>query len=53
MRKFKSVEQAQRFLSAHASVYNLFKLGWHLISAENYRDFRMRAFACWESAAAM
>ena len=37
MRKFKSMEQAQRFLNAHAAVYNLFNLGRHLVSAENYR----------------
>jgi len=50
MRKFESVEQAQRFLGAHAAVYNLFNLGWHLVSAENYRFFRQRAFASWEKA---
>jgi putative transposase len=49
MRKFKSMNQAQRFLCAHASVYNLFNLGRHLVSAENYRLFRQRAFASWES----
>jgi hypothetical protein len=43
MRKFKSVKQAQRFLGAHAAVYNLFNLGRHLVSAENYRYFRLRA----------
>ena len=48
MRKFKSVEQAQRFLGAHAAVYNLFNLGRHLVSAKNYRYFRLRAFASWE-----
>lgn len=53
MRKFKSVEQAQRFLSAHASIDNLFNLGRHLVSAENYRCFRLRAFASWEKAAAL
>jgi putative transposase len=53
MRKFKSVEQAQRFLSAHASIDNLFNLGRHLLSAENYRYFRLRAFASWEKAAAL
>jgi len=52
MRKFKSMEQAQRFLNAHAAVYNLFNLGRHLISAENYRLFRQRAFATWEKAVA-
>jgi putative transposase len=53
MRKFKSVEQAQRFLNAHAAVYNLFNLGRHLVSAENYRYFRLRAFASWEKAVAV
>jgi putative transposase len=48
MRKFKSVEQAQRFLNAHAAVYSLFNLGRHLVSAENYRYFREGAFASWE-----
>ena len=45
MRKFKSVKQAQRFLNAHAAVYNLFNLGRHLVSAENCRYFRLRASA--------
>jgi putative transposase len=53
MRKFKSMEQAQRFLNVHAVVYNLFNLGRHLISAENYRFFRQRAFATWEKAVAI
>lgn len=50
MRKFKSIGQAQRFLNTHAGVYNLFNLGRHLVSAENYRYFRQRAFASWEKA---
>ncbi len=53
MRKFKSMEQAQRFLNAHAAVYNSFNLGRHLVSAENYRYFRLRAFASWEKAVAI
>ncbi len=53
MRKFMSVEQAQRFLGAHAAVYNLFNLGRHLVTAENYRYFRTRAFASWEKAVAI
>ena len=53
MRCFKSTRQAQRFLSAHAAVYNLFNLGRHLISAEHYRLFRQRAFASWENATAI
>ena len=52
MRKFKSVEQAQRFLNIHAAVYNLFNLGRHLVSAENYRYFRHRALASWEKVVA-
>ena len=47
MRKFKSIQQAQRFLNVHAAIYNLFNLGRHLISAKNYRLLRMRAFASW------
>jgi putative transposase len=50
MRKFKSREQAQRVLGAHAAVYNLFNLGRHLVSAETYRYFRQPAFATWEKA---
>ena len=47
MRRFKSTQQAQRFLTVHAAVYNLFNLGRHLVSARNYRVFRSRAFASW------
>jgi putative transposase len=50
MRKFKSMRQAQRFLNAHAAVYNLINLGRHLISAKTYRFFRLRAFASWKNA---
>ena len=53
MRRFKSIKQGQRFLGAHAAVYNLFNLGRHLVSAENYRYFRLRAFASWENAVAI
>ena len=53
MRKFKSMRQAQRFLGAHAAVYNLFNLGRHLVSAKNYRYFRLRAFASWKKAVAV
>jgi len=51
MRKFKSMEQAQRFLSAHAGVCNFFNLGRYLVSAETYRYFRRSAFVSWEKAA--
>jgi len=52
MRRFKSMQQAQRFLTVHAAVYNLFNLGGHLVSAENYRLFRLRAFVSWNHAVA-
>ena len=52
MRRFKSMQQAQRFLTVHATVYNLFNLGRHLVSAKNYRFLRLRAFASWNDAAA-
>jgi len=52
MRRFKSVQQAQRFLTVHAAVFNLFNLGRHHVSAKNYRFFRLRAFASWNCAAA-
>jgi len=52
MRKFKSVEQAQRFLNVHAAVYYVFNLGRHLVSADHYRLLRQRAFVSWEKAVA-
>ena len=52
MRRFKSTQQAQRFLTVHAAVYNLFNLGRHVVSAKNYRFFRLRAFATWNYATA-
>ena len=50
MRRLKSVVQAQRFLSVHSAVYNLFNLGRHLIPASHYRLNRLRAFASWKCA---
>jgi len=47
MKKFKSVSQAQRFVSAHTAVHNLFNLGRHLIRAQHYRDLRDTAFGEW------
>jgi putative transposase len=47
MREFKSQVQAQRFLSCHGVVNNLFRLGRHLMKASNYRVFRDRAFVEW------
>ena len=52
MRSFKSPKQAQRFLTIHAAVYNLFNLGRHLIGAGHYRNLRISAFKDWEAAVA-
>jgi putative transposase len=52
MRRFKSMRQAQRFVTAHAAVSNLFNLGRHLVRAGHYRDLRMGAFAEWGRAVA-
>ena len=47
MRRFKSPRQAQRFLSAHGPINNLFRCGRHLMGAAHYRLFRDRAFDQW------
>jgi len=47
MRRFKSLDQAQRFLKSHSAVYNLFNLQRHCIRAEHYRRLRISAFAEW------
>lgn len=52
MRRFKSPGQAQRFLSVHAVVYNLFNLGRYLVSANHYRNLRGGAFSEWSRAVA-
>jgi putative transposase len=50
MRRFKSMGQAQRFVTAHAAVANLFNPGRHLVRAQHYRDLRTGAFAEWSRA---
>ena len=52
IRRFKSVGQAQRFVTAHAAVQNLFNLGRHLVRAQHYRNLRMSTFAEWGRAVA-
>ena len=47
MRGFRSDGHAQRFLSVHGQVNNLFRLGRHLLRAKNYRELRSRAFLIW------
>ena len=47
MKRFKSARQAQRFLSAHDQINNLFLLPRHLMPATDYRAKRTRAFQAW------
>ena len=47
MRRFKSRGQAQRFLTVHAAVSNLFNLGRDLVRAQHYPNLRISAFAEW------
>jgi len=52
MRRFKSTRQAQRFVTAHAAVSNLFNLARHLVRVQHYRDLRVSTFAEWNKAVA-
>jgi len=47
MKGFKSPGQAQRFLSAHDGISNLFHLRRHQVPAAQYRAARTQAFQVW------
>ncbi len=47
MRRFKSAAHAQRFLSVHGPIQNLFRVGRHLLRAVHHRLLRTRAFGVW------
>jgi putative transposase len=47
MKRFKSAGQAQRFLSAHDQINNLFHLRRDHVTASEYRAARGRAFEMW------
>ncbi len=47
MKRFKSAGQAQRFLSAHDGINNLFHLRRHQVPATQYRAARTQAFQVW------
>ena len=49
MRRFKSPGQAQRFLTVHGLVQNLFRVGRHLLQARHHRELRARAFVEWDA----
>jgi putative transposase len=48
MRRFKSTGQAQRFLSIHGVIQNLFRLGRHLLRSATHRILRDRSFQVWD-----
>jgi putative transposase len=48
MKRFKSAGQAQRFLSAHDGINNLFHLRRHQVPATQYRADCTQAFRVWD-----
>jgi hypothetical protein len=49
MKRFKSLGSAQRFLSIHAAIYNVF-IQRHLTSRRTLRVFRDQAMQTWRQA---
>jgi putative transposase len=47
MQRFKSSEQAERFLSAHGMTYGHFRPRRHLMTADQYRHARDKTFRVW------
>ena len=52
MQRFKSAGSAQKFLSAHAAVYNTFNVQRHLTSAQSHRVLRAAATSTWREVVA-
>ena len=52
MQRFKSAGSAQRFLSTHATVYNVVNVQRHLISRKTLRQFRNEAMSAWQTVTA-
>ena len=50
--RFRSVRNAQKLLSAHGQIYNLFNYRRHLISRNSLRKFRSQSNAEWDSVTA-
>jgi transposase-like protein len=53
MQGFKSAASAQRFVSVHAAVYNVFNVQRHLISRAIFHGFRAEAHRAWNNATSM
>jgi putative transposase len=52
VQRFKSARSAQKFLSTHAAVYNIFNIQRHLISAQSHRVLRAAAMTTWRQVVA-
>jgi putative transposase len=52
MQGFKSAGSAQRFVSVHAAVYNVFNVQRHLLSRATFHRFRAAAHHTWNEATA-
>ena len=52
MQRFKSACSAQKFLSAHAAMYNTFSVQRHLMSAQSHRVLRAAAMSTWREVVA-
>jgi putative transposase len=50
MQRFKSPGSAQKFLSTHAAVYNIFNVQRHLTSAQTHHVLRAAAMDTWRTA---
>ena len=50
MRRFKSFQQAQRFLSVHATINSCFRPRRHLLTAARYHAVRQQCFRMWNCA---
>jgi len=48
MRRFTSAAHAQRFLSVHGVVKNLFRVGRHLLRSVRHRSLRTHSFRVWD-----
>jgi putative transposase len=47
MQRFKSARHAQRLLSSHGQIHNLFQHRRHLLTADDHRTAWDRAFRTW------
>ena len=52
MQRFKSVRSAQKFLSTHVAVYNIFNVQRHLVSGQTHRVLRAAAMTTWREVVA-